>query len=174
MEKYPPAINDLDQLVNPSTDQDKQGRGYQRYATAKLAIITWMYPLNRYLQRDTNLSSVTAVAVNPGNLVDSRALRSNTPVSMARLQKFVLKPLLPLLKLLMGPTLRTAAPAGVDVVELSLNPIYLGKRGFFTLLQEDQSSPDSRDERKQQRLWNKTLEWAKITKENTALQIAFD
>ena len=52
MEKYPPVIpGDLDQLVKPSADQDKQGRGYQRYATAKLAITTWMYPLNRYLQK---------------------------------------------------------------------------------------------------------------------------
>ncbi|KAI9692038.1 MAG: hypothetical protein M1820_009573 [Bogoriella megaspora] len=174
MERYAPTISDLDVLVNPPVDQDKQGRGYQRYATAKLAITTWMYPLNECLRKDPKLSNVTAVAINPGNLVDSRALRSNTPTSMARMQTFVYKPLLPLLRILMGPTLRTAAPAAVDVVELALNPAYKGQRGFYTLLEKDQSSPESRNREKQKRLWDKTLEWAKISKEDTVLFTAFD
>ena len=124
--------------------------------------------------KDASLWKVTAVAINPGNLVDSRALRSNTPSSMALQQRFIFKPLLPLLRIAMGPTLRTAAAAGVDVIELAVNPTYSSERGFFTLLQKDQSSPDSQDERKQQSLWAKTLEWAKITKGNTALKTAFD
>lgn len=90
------------------------------------------------------------------------------------MQTFVYKPLLPVLRLAMGPTLRTAEPAGVDVVELTLNPKFAGKRAFFTLLQEDVSSPDSRDEAKQSCLWAQTLIWAKITRENTALQCAFN
>ena len=52
MEKYPPVIpDDLELLVKPTVDNDKQGRGYQRYATAKLAITTWMYALNRHLEK---------------------------------------------------------------------------------------------------------------------------
>lgn len=51
MEKYPPSIDDVENLVNPTVDDDKQGRGYQRYATAKLAITTWMYSLNRRLEK---------------------------------------------------------------------------------------------------------------------------
>ncbi|KAG6358123.1 hypothetical protein INS49_014007 [Diaporthe citri] len=105
MEKYPPSIpSDLELLVKPSVDDDKMGRGYQRYATAKLAITTWMYALNEHLQKDPILKNITAVAINPGNLVDSRALRSNTPRSMSLMQTFVYKPLLPVLKLSMGPT----------------------------------------------------------------------
>jgi NAD(P)-dependent dehydrogenase (short-subunit alcohol dehydrogenase family) len=51
-ETYPPVIpSNLDDLINPTCDADKKGRGYQRYATTKLAITTWMYPLNRYLQK---------------------------------------------------------------------------------------------------------------------------
>ncbi|EFY94945.1 hypothetical protein MHUMG1_07666 [Metarhizium humberi] len=155
MEKYPPSMDDLEHLVHPTVDDDKQGRGYQRYATAKLAITTWM---------------ITAVAINPGNMVDSRALRTNTPPSLHKMQKFVYKPLLPVLKLIMGPTLRTAAPAGVDVVELTLNPKYKAKRGYYTLLEEDESSPDSQNREKQSKLWAQTLIWAKITENNTALQ----
>jgi hypothetical protein len=52
MEKYPPIIPDnLDELIKPYCDDDKQGRGYHRYATGKLVITTWMYALNRYLQK---------------------------------------------------------------------------------------------------------------------------
>lgn len=52
MEKYPPVIGDnLDLLVNPAVDDDKEGRGYQRYATAKLALTTWMHALNHHLEK---------------------------------------------------------------------------------------------------------------------------
>lgn len=72
----------------------------------------------------------------------------------------------------MGPTLRTSGPAGIDVIELAVNPRFADKRGFYTLLREDQSSPDSLNAEIQERLWKATLEWARITSENTALKIA--
>lgn len=124
--------------------------------------------------QDPNLKHITAITVNPGNMVDSRALRTNTPPSLHKMQTFVYKPLLPILRLAMGPTLRTAAPAGVDVVDLTLSPEYAGKRGFYTMLQEDESSPDSRDVERQSRLWKQTLLWAKITQDRTVLHGAFE
>lgn len=54
MEKYPPFLpDDLDLLVKPSleSDPDKQGRGYQQYATTKLAMTTWMHALNSHLEK---------------------------------------------------------------------------------------------------------------------------
>ncbi len=126
--------------------------------------------LTRFFHKDENLSKVTAIAMNPGNMVDSRALRSNTPTSMHKIQKFLYKPLLPLLRLT-DPTLRTAAPAGIDVIEVALSPAYSGERGFFTLLKKDQSSPKSTDETKQAKLWDQTLVWANINKNNTVLQL---
>lgn len=87
------------------------------------------------------------------------------------MQTFVYKPLLPLLKLAMGPTLRTAAPAGADVAELALNDKYVGERGFYTLLNKDESSPESQDKQKQSSLWAQTLSWAKINSSNTKLQV---
>lgn len=52
MEKYPPVIPlNLEELIRPATDADKQGRGYHRYATAKLAMTTWLYPLNDHLEK---------------------------------------------------------------------------------------------------------------------------
>ena len=54
LEKYPPAIpDDLDMLVKPRADEpsDNYGRGFQRYAVSKLAVVMWMYVLNRYLEK---------------------------------------------------------------------------------------------------------------------------
>ena len=54
MERYPPAIpdNNLDQLVKGALpDPDNMYRGFQRYATAKLATTTWMYALNQRLEK---------------------------------------------------------------------------------------------------------------------------
>jgi NAD(P)-dependent dehydrogenase (short-subunit alcohol dehydrogenase family) len=47
----PEIPDDIDQLNRPPPDQDKEGRGFQRYANSKLLLTTWMYPLNRYLQQ---------------------------------------------------------------------------------------------------------------------------
>lgn len=54
LEKYPPAIpDDLELLKKPDADQpsDNMGRGFQRYAVSKLVVVTWMYALNRYLEK---------------------------------------------------------------------------------------------------------------------------
>lgn len=56
LEKYPPALpEDLNLLVKPDVTYEKPsehfGRGFQRYANSKLAIVTWMYALNRYLEK---------------------------------------------------------------------------------------------------------------------------
>ncbi|KAI4243792.1 MAG: hypothetical protein L6R42_010644, partial [Xanthoria sp. 1 TBL-2021] len=172
MAKYPPAIpDDLDLLVKPAADEpvDYFGRGFLRYANSKLAIVMWMYALNRALEKDPKLNKITAVAINPGNLSDSRALRTNTPSSLYYLSLFVLRPLRPLLRF-MDPTIRTSAEAGADVMQLATNEAFPGERGYFTLLKKDESSPDSLDEEKQRRLWAKSGEWAGVGKGDTALK----
>ena len=123
------------------------------------------------LWQDPKLNHITAVAINPGNLSDSRALRVNTPPMLVFMSKFVIRPLRPLLKFA-DPTMRTASEAGNDIADLATGKVHAGARGYFTLLKKDESSPDSKDEGKQQTLWKKTAEWAKITSGNTALQSA--
>ena len=91
-------------------------------------------------------------------------------MSLVFMSRFVLGPFRPLLRLV-DPTLRTAAEAGVDVMQLATNKAYTNERGYFTLLQKDDSSPDSRDEGKQHALWVRSAEWVGITPEKTALAI---
>ena len=74
-----------------------------------------------------------------------------------------------MLRRLGDPTMRTSAEAGRDVIELGLSRASPGERGFFTLLEKDESSPESMDKGKQEALWTKSAAWARITEENSAL-----
>jgi hypothetical protein len=70
----------------------------------------------------------------------------------------------------MIPDLRRSAEAGVDVADLVLNQRHAGERGYIRLMVPGPSSEESLDEAKQEKLWTKTAEWAKITKNKTALK----
>ncbi|KAJ8105464.1 hypothetical protein ONZ43_g7418 [Nemania bipapillata] len=169
LEKYPPGLpNDIDELVKAHDGTDKQGRGFQKYANSKLAILMWTYALNRRLMKDKSLSKISALAIDPGNITDSRALRTNTPAMLSCVQMFILQPLRPLVRFVL-PDLRKSADAGVDVAHLALNQKHAGERGYFRLMVPGPSSIESLDGAKQERIWAKTAEWANITEENTAL-----
>ncbi|KAI0872508.1 hypothetical protein GGS24DRAFT_434072 [Hypoxylon argillaceum] len=173
LEKYPPGLPDnIDDLVKARQEADKQGRGFQNYANSKLAILMWTYALNRRLVKDESLNKISAVAIDPGSITDSRALRTNTPAMLSYAQMFILQPLRPLLRLLL-PDMRKSADAGVDVAHLALNQKYAGERGYFRLMVPGPSSTESLDGTKQEKIWTKTAEWAKIAKEDTALESGF-
>lgn len=123
-----------------------------------------------YMQ-DPTLGNITAIVVDVGSLSDSRALRTNTPTHLQTIQRFVLQPLRPIIRFA-DPTLRTSAKAGADVLDLALGQVHPGERGYFDYLRKAESSPESRDEGKQERVWAKTVEWAGITKENSRLGVS--
>ncbi|KAJ2996569.1 hypothetical protein NUW58_g930 [Xylaria curta] len=169
LERYPPGIpDDLDELARAGPETDKQGRGFQNYANSKLAILMWTYALNRHLEKDKPLSKISAVVIDPGSIADSRALRTNTPAILSYMQRFVLRPLRPVVRL-MVPDLRRSADAGADIADLALNQKHAEKRGYFRLMMPGPSSMESLDETKQERLWMKTAEWAKVTNQDTML-----
>ncbi|KAI1463400.1 NAD(P)-binding protein [Daldinia caldariorum] len=171
LEKYPPAIAvDLDALLHTTPFSDKLAGGMHIYANSKLAILMWGYALNRHLEKDEKLRNITAIIIDPGNLTDSRALRTNTPLFLRVVQRLVLQPLRPLIRLT-DPSYRTAADAGIDVVDLATNNVHPGERGYLLTLKKEPSSPDSYNEDTQEKLWVKSAEWAKITKEDTAISI---
>ena len=115
------------------------------------------------------MNKITAVAINPGNLSDSRALRTNTPAMLFYVSKFVIGPLQPLLRF-MDPTMRRSADAGADVMDLAVNKAHPGDRGYFTLLKKDNSSPESQDEEKQRKIWATSAEWAGVSLADTGLK----
>ncbi|KAI1425264.1 hypothetical protein F5Y12DRAFT_748343 [Xylaria sp. FL1777] len=173
LEKYPPCLpDDLDELARASPETDKRGRGFFNYANSKLAILMWTYALNRYLEKDKPFNKISAVVIDPGSIADSRALRTNTPALLSHMQRYVLQPLWPVLHLIV-PYVRSSTDAGADVADLVLNRKHAGECGYFRLMVPEPSSAESLDEMKQQKLWAKTAEWAKITRENTALEGGF-
>ncbi|KAI1474386.1 NAD(P)-binding protein [Daldinia eschscholtzii] len=170
--KYPPAIpDDLDSLLKATPDPDKLAGGMHIYGNSKLAILMWGYALNRHLEKDEKLRNITAVIIDPGNLTDSRALRTNTPLFLRVVQRLILQPMRPLIRLT-DPSYRSVAEAGVDVIDLATNSVYPGERGYLLTLKKERSSPDSYNEDKQEKLWVKSAEWAKIGKEETAIEIS--
>jgi hypothetical protein len=113
------------------------------------------------IAKDSKFANITAVAINPGNLSDSRALRVNTPKMLQIMSKYFIQPMRPLLRFV-DPTMRTSREAGIDVAKLATGEESPGVRGFFTLLKKDTSSPDSLDSEIQEAIWRKTLEWTDI------------
>lgn len=124
--------------------------------------------------KNPKLKDIAVVTINPGGLGDSRCFTSNTPQSMQLKQTFILKPLMGVINRLVDSTFRSSAEAGRDIAELAVNKAYSGERGYFTMLKKDESDPITLDEGVQERVWKKSLEWAKITKDNTALKEAIE
>ncbi|KAJ8066071.1 hypothetical protein OCU04_005163 [Sclerotinia nivalis] len=174
LEKFPPNLpDDLELLVHPAPDKiGEVGRGFQRYGLSKAAAIMGMYQLNKRLSRDPLLSNISAVAMDPGGLPDSRCMSSGVPPAWRILMKGVLGPLQPLLKHLI-PTLRSTKVAAADLIEIAIGKQYRGSSGYFVILNKDESSPESRDEEKQLDLWKKSMDWIKITEDQTPLKGAF-
>ncbi|KAF2753657.1 NAD(P)-binding protein [Pseudovirgaria hyperparasitica] len=163
LEKIPVFIpSNLDELVFPEDKEphDNMAQGFLKYAQSKLVVTMWVHALNRRLQRN-NMSNITAIAVNPGNMTDSAALRKNTPAMVQFMSKWILGPGRPLLRFL-DPTMRTTKEAAVDIAEFATNKASPGEMGFFTMYKKDESSPDSQKENVQDDLWKKTVEWCRV------------
>lgn len=118
------------------------------------------------------MKHITAVAIHPGSLSDSRALRINTPAMAQYLSKIIIRPLRPLLHFV-DPTVRTSAEAAQDVVRLAINEAAPNERGYFTLLSQENSPPESLVESKQEQLWLQSAQWVRITAQDTSLHSAF-
>lgn len=85
--------------------------------------------------------------------------------------KGFLNPLQPLLKYAI-PTFRSTNVAAVDLVELSVGKAYDGATGNYVMLKHEDPSPESGDAEKRKKLWAKSVEWARISADQTALKVA--
>ncbi|KAB8296004.1 hypothetical protein EYC80_008818 [Monilinia laxa] len=168
-------------LVKPGPDREGEetGRGFQRYGISKVVAIMGMYQLNARLQKSPSphLRKITALALDPGGLPDSRCMSSGSdvPAMWTFLMKGILNPLfLGLLRPVFKHTvpklsLRSTSEAAVDLVEMAVGEGFRGERGHFVMGERDESSPETRDEGKQRAVWGKSLEWAGIGKGDTGL-----
>jgi hypothetical protein len=110
------------------------------------------------------------LAVDPGGLVDSRAFSGpDVPLQWSRKINIAnwLQPVLSFL----NPTIRRSAHAAKDVVDLAMGAHGKGQTGYFIMANKAESSKASQDEEMQIKVWNRSVEWAGITQQNTSLTL---
>jgi hypothetical protein len=111
--------------------------------------------------------------MDPGGMTDARAMSTGVPTAWKIMMKGVLNPLGPILKFVV-PTLRTTTLAAKDLIEIAVGDDYRDVNGYYLMSSKDSSSPESLDEKKQEMVWKKSLQWASISPDETALKTAFD
>ncbi|EXM21084.1 hypothetical protein FoTM2_002055 [Fusarium oxysporum f. sp. vasinfectum] len=164
----PGIPEDTELLVKPLPD--KKGKeydgGFHRYGNSKLANIMFMHDLNAKLEKNPKLSSITAIAMDPGGMVDSRAHRIQTPFMRFAFSLVLI--LLPVLRHFTD-TMRSAAQSGRELVELSVGERFKGAKGYFMGARREEEDIACKDVHKRELLWNACWKWAGMKEEETVL-----
>ncbi|EWG53681.1 hypothetical protein FVEG_12061 [Fusarium verticillioides 7600] len=167
--KQRPGIpEDTELLVKPLPDKKGRGHdgGFHRYGNSKLANIMFMHDLNARLEKNPKLSGITAIAMDPGGMVDSRAHRIQTPFMRFAFSLVLIS--LPILRYLTD-TMRTAAQSGRELVELSVGERFKGTKGYFMGARREEEDIACKDVHKRELLWNACWKWAGMKEEETVL-----
>ncbi|KAH7123008.1 hypothetical protein EDB81DRAFT_225608 [Dactylonectria macrodidyma] len=160
--------DDINILVKPSADEpgNEHDRGFQRYATTKLANVMFMQDLGARLQKDPALSGITVTAMDPGGLVDSRAHAAQKPA--LRIVMAIANAILPLLRPFTSE-MRRSADSARDLAELSVGDGYRDARGYYVGMKKTEPARVVRDEDKARALWEACWGWVGLTRDETAL-----
>lgn len=121
-------------------------------------------------KQQPDLSNIHVLTVDPGGLLDSRAFSQPDVPFLWKILITVAGFLQPLVKFLI-PKMNTSAVAARDVGDLAVAEEFVGKEGHFVMRAEEDSSPDSHDERMQEALFWKSVEWCGITQDDTVLSL---
>ncbi|CAG8956725.1 hypothetical protein HYFRA_00012269 [Hymenoscyphus fraxineus] len=145
--------------------------GMRRYGASKLALLMFMYELQRRLDSDPALSNIGVLTVDPGAMAGTNLLRSSPPfiqfvVSMLSYLQGILVYFNP------NGTWRTTYKSGTDLLLASFETKYLGehpKAQFLDGSLKSQGSEESRDLKKQRHLWVDSLKLAGMKDGDTVL-----
>ncbi|KAJ5919514.1 hypothetical protein N7454_009349 [Penicillium verhagenii] len=126
-----PTNDNLEELIKPGADVPgkEHDMGWRRYANSKLANVMFMHSLNQRLEKTPSFGEITAVAMDPGAVVNSRAHgihRRFVNKLIFRMMNF-LHPVLSLFTY----RFRTTAESARDLVALAVDPKYQSVRGYF-------------------------------------------
>ena len=183
---------DIEELVSPTPDTpgEEQGRGFQRYGSAKLATVMFMHMLNRKLLQvcisrtfislkvakllsdsliqDPSLMHITAFAMDPGGMPSSRAFK-DVP-SVFKTTMFVVGHFILPVAQYFTKTLSSPATAGYELTTLAVGPEGEGIRGYFVRLEQKDSWVESRNESKQREVWAACEKWVALEASDTVLK----
>jgi len=141
----------------PAAMVDIDGR--QRYTTTKLANILWTYAVHRHLAQEAPERGLTINAFDPGLMPGTGLARNYSPV-MRWLWNNVLPRLIPLFRLVYTKNVHTPEESGAALARLAVGADVEGVSGrYFEGVQDLKSSVDSYDERKQDDLWEWTVDY---------------
>ncbi|KAF7552226.1 hypothetical protein G7Z17_g4470 [Cylindrodendrum hubeiense] len=160
--------SEIDTLIKPGPDSpgDEHDRGFQRYATTKLANVMFMQDLNDRLLNDPKLSGITVTAMDPGGLVDSRANALQKPAM--RVVFAVANAILPLVKRFTSE-IRRSIDSAQDLVELSVGDKFKDVRGYHVGLAATEPAKVVGDKAKARLLWAACWKWTEFKEEETVL-----
>ena len=158
----PTAIfNNAEELAHPNPEQVKQYDGRQKYSTSKLCNVLWMYALHKRLTEGHPPSGGpqwTVAAIDPG-LMPGTGLARDASAPLRFLWNWVLPKIIPLLQRLVHPNIHTIKDSGAALADLAI-----GEKGgvvvdgkYLEGTKEVPSSKASHDVRKQEDLWNWTI-----------------
>ncbi|KAK3361919.1 putative short-chain dehydrogenase [Lasiosphaeria ovina] len=154
-----------------SKDYPTTDAGIRRYGAGKLCLIMMMHELQSRLTGDPTLSSICALAVDPGGMGSSLFRRSNF------LLRVIAPPLLPLAATVMSlfaenPQLRLTQRSAGDVLRAVFDTQVLGEypRGVYLDGRAPAStSEESQDIEKRTSLWSDSVRLTNIADSDTAL-----
>jgi hypothetical protein len=110
------------------------------------------------------------LAIDPGGLLDSRAFsQSDTPATW-KVIITIANTLQPLANFL-NPNMNRSAAAAKDVIDIAVDPEFKGRDGHFIRRAEAESSPDSRIEEEQERVWQWSLKLCGVGQADTVLSL---
>ncbi|TVY83950.1 hypothetical protein LSUE1_G003333 [Lachnellula suecica] len=141
-------------------DDDAWKAGMRRYGTSKLLMVMFLYELQRRLSSDPALSAIAVLALDPGGMAGTGIARDAPP-----LIRFLTGPFGVFLQEILvwfspDGQLRPPRKSGADLLAACFDEEYLGKspKGVYLNGSERaESSVESRNEGKQQGLWEDSL-----------------
>jgi hypothetical protein len=77
---------------------------------------------------------------------------------------------IPLMSLLQ-PRISTVERAAPPVVDVAVANEFAGQEGYFEARKKTESSPDSMDEKMQKALWNESVAWCGLKREDTVVDL---
>ncbi|KAE9375091.1 NAD(P)-binding protein [Stipitochalara longipes BDJ] len=150
---------------------EKHGEGMRRYAISKCLLVMFMYQLKDRLNKDSNLSRIAVMSLDPGGMGGAELTKRGSTAS-----KFLWGYVMPVVQsicvyLWPNGVLRTSSKSAADLTKACFE--YQGdfsKAIYLNGTEQITSSKESRDEEKQGRLWKESVKLVGLNESDTALK----
>ncbi|ROW11892.1 hypothetical protein VPNG_05003 [Cytospora leucostoma] len=175
-DKWKTLFHDTESLAKGTwslpTENPSKEPGYRRYGASKLCEIMMIYELQERLDKDSKLSKVAVIGVDPGGMVSGLTRRGNAFLV------FAIQRVLPLFVGILNwfspnGMFRTTTKSATDVVAAAYEALPAGRtpKGLYLNGSEPgDTSKESKDPEKRHTLWRDSIRYTGLTAEDTELE----